>query len=958
MKRYFQYILLIHLALSTVSAIAQTPYFNKHALPLAFKDAVINCALQDRNQFIWLGTSAGLVRFNGVNYKHYLQFADKKNEISALFEDSTGVLWIGYQDGSIGKMTGEKFAGDPILPGPFNVPVTGFAEAGQALWIATYGQGVVKIDSGGIKSFTTANGLKDDFVYDIVADGAGRVFAGTDQGLVKFTSRGNDTTIKIYSEENGLLDNIVTSLSLAKDGTLWIGNESMGIASFDQKSERASYLVDQWPYGRVSVILVFDKEVWAGTAGSGIIEVNQKNSIVNQLNRIDRTLPGKITDMIHDREGNVWVANATKTVYTCQRLFTFLTGFMDNETGSLQSILYTRDGNLMFSTSTGIFKYNFSEPDDHRLSRISIPQLQGTQVISLYQDESGGIWFGTFDRGVYHQAANSTTVRRYTERDGLVNNNVLSIAGSGKELWFATLGGVSRGAAEQGSMRFQNFTSESGLGSNYIYKTFIDSKNRVWFATDGKGISMLENNVFKNFSLTEGLNSAIVYSVAEDSNGVIWLSTSSAGIYRFNGASFEAFTPHTDLRDLNITSIVGDMSGNLLIVSPQGIDVLNTKAGSVLYHGEESGISGIDPNLNAYTVDDEGNIWFATQNGIIKYNVRLPRTANWPITKINEMQIFLTKADTSVKKIAYNQNHISFDYMGFWYRDPDEVSYKIKLEGYDREWIDSKNHFITYPNLPPGDYTFKVRSSATDFFEGAKIQTLSFVIAPPFYRSLWFYALCSIGLLAIVLGVVANRERRIKSLQRAEREKIQFQFETLKNQVNPHFLFNSFNTLVGIIEDDKDSAVEYVHKLSDFYRDVLVNREKQMLPLREELELIRNYFFLQAKRYRDNFRLSIHIPDDKMDWGIPPMTLQLLVENALKHNIVSRDKPLSVEISMQSEMLVVRNNLQKKIVQEASTGIGLSNVSSRIRLLTNKEVRVEASATHFTVYIPLSDPNA
>jgi LytS/YehU family sensor histidine kinase len=281
------------------------------------------------------------------------------------------------------------------------------------------------------------------------------------------------------------------------------------------------------------------------------------------------------------------------------------------------------------------------------------------------------------------------------------------------------------------------------------------------------------------------------------------------------------------------------------------------------------------------------------------------------------------------------------------------VSYRLQLEGYDPEWIDSKNHFITYPNLPPGTYTFKVQATATNHFDGAAIKTYSFTIHPPFYKTIWFFLLVGLAFAALLVLLVSRREQKLKTQQRYEKEKIEFHFETLKNQVNPHFLFNSFNTLIGVIEEDKETAIEYVEKLSDFYRDILVNREKELIPLSKELELLSNYYFLQTKRYKKNLELLVDIPEDKKQHLISPLTLQLLIENAIKHNVISSDRPLVVELFIEEDWVVIRNNLQKKVVHEPSTGVGLANITNRYKLLTDKKVVIEESTEYFTVKIPV-----
>jgi len=187
-----------------------------------------------------------------------------------------------------------------------------------------------------------------------------------------------------------------------------------------------------------------------------------------------------------------------------------------------------------------------------------------------------------------------------------------------------------------------------------------------------------------------------------------------------------------------------------------------------------------------------------------------------------------------------------------------------------------------------------------------------------------------------------------------EKEHIASKYEVLKNQINPHFLFNSLNTLLSLIEEDKDAAINYLEAMSTFLRQLLQTGDQPLITIKEELGMIQIYYSLQQKRYGDGFVLNINIPDDKLKTFIPPLTLQMLVENALKHNIVSSKNPLLVKIETTDQnYLVVENNLQKRLDNAPGTGTGLKNIRSRFSLASQKEVLITQSAFNFTVAIPL-----
>lgn len=197
-----------------------------------------------------------------------------------------------------------------------------------------------------------------------------------------------------------------------------------------------------------------------------------------------------------------------------------------------------------------------------------------------------------------------------------------------------------------------------------------------------------------------------------------------------------------------------------------------------------------------------------------------------------------------------------------------------------------------------------------------------------------------------------------KSLTEKEalkRDNITAEFESLKNQVNPHFLFNSLNTLSSIIEEDPKTATQFVQKLSSVYRYVLAQRDKETVSLAEELSFINSYVYLNKIRFGENLKVDILVDSVFRQKQIATLTLQLLMENAIKHNIVSRDKPLCIEIGVKQNRIYVRNNLQTKKIHTESNGIGLSNIISRYKYLSKEEVMVSSSNNYFEVSVPLID---
>jgi two-component system LytT family sensor kinase len=204
----------------------------------------------------------------------------------------------------------------------------------------------------------------------------------------------------------------------------------------------------------------------------------------------------------------------------------------------------------------------------------------------------------------------------------------------------------------------------------------------------------------------------------------------------------------------------------------------------------------------------------------------------------------------------------------------------------------------------------------------------------------------------------AKTERLEAEKIQLARQQVESQLEGLRNQVNPHFLFNSLNTLTWLIADDADKAIRFVRQLSKVYRYVLESRDSRIIVLSEELDFMKSYVFLLKERFGPNLRVNMEGLESFSQLAIVPLSLQMLFENAIKHNVISAHKPLTIEVFGQinpsgDPMLVMRNNLQQKKQVMESTGVGLENIRERYRILAGREVEVIVSPQYFTVALPL-----
>jgi len=202
--------------------------------------------------------------------------------------------------------------------------------------------------------------------------------------------------------------------------------------------------------------------------------------------------------------------------------------------------------------------------------------------------------------------------------------------------------------------------------------------------------------------------------------------------------------------------------------------------------------------------------------------------------------------------------------------------------------------------------------------------------------------------------LVKESENEMIRNEQLERARAEAELEALKNQIDPHFIFNSLNTLSHLIDNNPGKAKQFNDNLADVYRYILQNKARDLVLLREELEFLQNYFLLLQIRFEKAVQLQIHIKEETLDqYLIPPISLQILAENAIKHNEFSETDPLLIEMEMKNDELIVHNQVRRKMLRKASSKIGLQNLGERYKLTTNKEIVIKEEEKDFTVSLPI-----
>jgi len=938
---------------------AQEPKFIQHEIGNAYTDIPINVMLQDHQCMIWLGTDNGLARYDGnVWYPITLDTSISAIEVTSLFEDKLGRIWVGtakgviyYLDMSRNVNAFEVEEGHPVKA------ITSILQDNQGrIWFATYGEGVYVYTGSRLFNFDVDDGLSGNDIYTMTSTATGEIWLGTDDGINICKFENEKKQIRSLGLADGLPDQIITALEADEQGNVWIGTFEFGVAYFNAALQKITKPFDSRGMDEITSFEIFDgQEVWIGTKTTGVWRYNPQFEFIRKLVSLQSLAPFEVSDILADVEGNIWISMHEGILLSAFRPFESLA----TDVGEIQTLFCDRQDKLWVGTMKGL--YRVEEYTSTVSKTIREAPAYDFNITDIVEDKFNNLWIATLDKGLFIYTPSSGAVRAISSAIAKLGTTIMCMDRTENEIWIATLQGVvsyptDKDITKEKDIHFQLLSDPWQSNLHFVFQVFVDSKDRAWFATDGNGVYCIDRGEIIPYKGNDSLTLRTVYSICEDQRGHLWFNTHEWGLIELDGNTYKPLGLSQGLASMDVTSIATARRGDILISHHRGIDLMEPERRHFMYYTIEIGVEEFEPGDNSVATDSKGNVYIGGRNLIMKYYAANHEFSIHPRTQLTQIKVNQQPIDYITKhSFSYNQNYFSFDYIGLWYTSPHSVKYDYKLDGYDLQSKESKDNVATYSSLPPGNYTFSVKASENKFFLDEPIASYSFTIATPFWLQFWF-----IGLMAALAGMmiywlVKSRDKRVERQAMLKKEMIESQLQALKAQINPHFLFNSFNTLITIIDENTlkpEIAIEYVEKLSDFFRSILLYREQETISLEEEWQLVQNFGYLLKKRYGSNLRL--HLDPPPKDAFILPLTLQMLVENAVKHNVIAENRPLDVYITIDEDhYITVRNNLQPKSKTEPSTQFGLQSIIRRYQLLSERKVMVEKDQHTFKVRIPI-----
>lgn len=853
-------------------------------------DNRVNALWEDENGRLWIGTERGLAFYEGHEVEVW---GERKLNVKALQQDTAGQLWIGTASG-LYRSTGQSVA---RLPKPSRQINTIFTDQSGHTWLGTR-EGLWELVNSVARPI---EGLTTE-VFALGEDAAGLIYLATEDGIIIW----NGANFTPFIGNRWISGERVESIFGDSAGDLWIGS-STGLF------------------------------LWDGTGAS--------------MQRLDLAKGQGVYGISRDIWDNLWFGTNRGLSLYGGRLFDF---YPKSNTSGEQDLSYLGvlpNDNVIYAVEQGRI---YEQADSSSISK-KWTEIAGRTIQDLIWDSDSTAWIATLQHGLLRGEGDSLAnvghqsgldARGYKQIQ-LDSNGTIWALGEDGGLWQMELQSDTTLTLE--AVRWGR---REGVPSIRLNMLHLDQQERLWIATEDAGLLCWKKGaLLYQFDTRSGIPRRELTSIVEDTSGYLWVGSRSEGLARLDiyadSIGIERFTYEDGLFSNTVNSILCTRSQDLWIGSEGGVDHIQLDADrmlkSVQHYGPAEGFQGVETLPNLVQEDRLGNLYWGTVAGLMKYNTNLvSRTIVPPGIVMTGIKLFTEDLKTTslgstvgpwnvwneVLSFPHDQNNFTFSYLGIAQNQATKIRYQYQLVGWDTDWSShTENKEITYANLTPGSYNFRVRSIQADTGIMSEAIELPFEIRAPWWewRSVRWGGITL--LILILLGLFWRTLQRIRKQARAAEERLrldkqilELEQKALQLQMNPHFIFNALNSIQLLIgKQDPKTARRYLAKFSKLMRSTLENARQPKILLAEEVESLETYLAIEQFSRGDSFDYEIQvIPEEEAEEvSIPSMMIQPFVENAIIHGVAGLKTRGRISI---------RFDIQERevICEVKDNGVGLS----------------------------------
>jgi signal transduction histidine kinase/ligand-binding sensor domain-containing protein len=951
---------------------------------------------QTPDGYLWLGTTLGLARFDGLNSRVYgLADGLKSLEISTLLEDRSGVLWIGTVGGGLSRLVHSRIQTFAAPGGPKGDAITALLQdhLGQVwvgttaglfcwhdnhftpmaehlsplyvralaedpqgtVWISTLNEGLMYYTNGTFAMLYGPPGEKYIHAYDLLFDHQGRLWAGLQNGILLCRDQGKWTR---YGSADGLPAAYIDHLAQTADGTIWAGTLDEGLYYLKDGKIHALRMPDGLSDDAIASLFVDRQQnLWVGTRSGGLDRLAPRKLQICQIR--EGTAERLAVCLVQMTNGNMIIGAAGRGLYEWNG--TNFEQLLKNPPLSghlfVGAMLRGRDGSVWWGAGPALYQWK----DGVVLSAYdSEDWLRRDRVVSLCEDRDGGMWVGTYNgqlRLLRGQQSIPVT--------GLPQKPVTALAQAPDgTLWIGLTGG-GLGRLQNGQLKF--YTTKDGLGNDLVHTLYLDPDGTLWIGNTSGGLSRLSHGKLDNFSTRQGLIDDTILQILDDGHGYLWLSC-DRGICRVSKQSL------ADLAARKTSSVYP-----LAFGTPEGMISEQCEG-----------------NLGSAMQTQDGKLLFCTARGIVMIDP-LQQTNQPPPPKVLLEEILVDDqvqnrllplaANTHAPQaappaISPGRHSLEFHYTGLDFSAPEKIRFRYQLQGLDSDWVNAgSTRSVRYPYVPPGRYRFMVTACNGNGDWNPAIAQAEFIVRPYFWQTPWFGIVSVLALILLTGGAIRYQERRRSQarLRRLEQENI-MERERARIARDLHDELGSSLTRISMLSDlgqphenSSPQLTERIRKISSFAVRTARSLDEivwAVNPHNDSLRSLLEYLTQFARElFEDaNVNCRFYLPEDLPQTPLPPdlrhnifLAVKEALANALKHSGATQVS-LRAEITPSHLILTVEDNGHGFVPGQnpaANTRNGLKNIRQRLESLggTYQIHSTPGTGTRIILTLPCPTPS-
>ncbi len=779
--------------------------------------------------YLWIATSKGLVKFDGMKFS-ISPLAEKEKidplktiTLEALFVDRAGTLWIGSSVGltSYNYQTGQ-FKTYTSSDGLTQDRIRRIKDDMKGnLWISLWSSYVNRLSNGEFFAFNASHGLEGKKIDAIFEDRKGNLLFGSRENGVFIYKDGKFSRYPIAGLDKIL---IITTMQEDRKGDLWIGTDN-GLFRVNNKETVRYTASDGLTSKFITTIMEdSDRNLWVGTT-KGLNRINRKQDGSVGFESLLR--PFVIYSLFEDREKSLWVGTYESGIKRLKNgKFISYAPFETLQDAMIVSVFESRNGETWIGTFTGkLYQCRGSKI----IKSIEPPELSGTVIAAIAEDANGNLWLGTSGKGVFQKKGVTPLPQKdeffqYTIQVGLSDNTVTSIyRDSRNNLWFSTFDGVSILRSPDGVI--ETFTTRNGLSGKTVHNVYEDKERNIWIAAD-KGITVLKEGKMTKENMAyylKGVSVPCIYedpSASDDQSKIYWIATYGEGLKRLklkNGANSTviSYTTAAGMTTNCLYQFFEDQQENFWIMSDSGILRINKSELNHFASGEEDFINcisyGVSDGMKSPEFNNEfsrhsafrtrnGELWFITKKGISIVDpekIRINKISPPVVieTAFFDGQSIPMRQDPEVYKFKGIRN-FRFHFTAPTFLSPEKIKFKYQLEGFDKEWVflpPGSGRVAHYWNLEPGTYTFKVMACNAEGIWNRTGDSITFTLNPFIYQTLVFKIVLLLLFAAFLTAAVYIYKKR--PFDKKKKPKV--------SSLSPHFVKEKIKKLNSLMENEK-----------------------------------------------------------------------------------------------------------------------------------------------------------